>query len=81
MTGAGLLSGLGSILGAVFLFLGLAEFVVIYWLWQMKKQGWTWLMILEAIGIVVSLVQMNIIGIIIPAIIVIYLWMKKNLFR
>jgi hypothetical protein len=77
----GLLGGLGIVLGIVVLIIGIANLVVLYWLWQMKKQGWTWTMIIEIIGLVLSLVQMNVTGLIIPAIIVIYLWIKKDLFK
>jgi hypothetical protein len=77
----GFLAGMFGIFGAILLILGIASFVVIFWLWKMKKIGWTLTMILEIIGILLSLVSFNIIGIVIPVIIVIYLWLKKDLFK
>jgi len=52
----------------------------------MMKKGWTWTMILEAISIIMGLIQVvynptSVVGIILPVIIVIYLWMKKDLFK
>jgi len=80
-TTLGMLAGYGVVLGALFVVLGIANLVVLYWLWQMKKQGWKWTMILEIISLVMSLVQISIVGIAIPAIVVIYLWMNKKLFK
>ena len=77
----GLLSGVGIILGIVVLIVGIANLVVVYWLWQMEKKGWTWTMIIEIIGLILSLVQMNVVSIILSAIIVGYLWTKKDLFK
>lgn len=77
----GFLAGMLGIFGAILVVLGIASFVVIFWLWQMKKIGWTLTMILEIIGILLSLVSFNIIGLVIPVIIVIYLWLKKDLFK
>lgn len=68
-------------LGIVTLILGLVLLVAFYWLWQMKKTGWTIVMVLEIIGIIMSLVSLNIWNIIIPVIIVLYLYTKKDLFK
>lgn len=76
-----LLATLGPLIGVLVLVLGIVNFIVLYWLWQMKKQGWTWTMVLEVISLILSLAQMNIIGMIIPGIVVVYLWMKKDLFK
>jgi len=73
--------GLFAILGGAFLIIGIALLISLIWLWQMKKIGWTIVMILEIIGIILALVQMQIINLIIPVIIVAYLWMKKDLFK
>ena len=77
----GMFAGLESVLGVLFLVLGIANFIVLYWLWQMKKQGWKWTMILEIVSLVLSLAQMSFVSIIIPVVIVIYLWMNKKLFK
>lgn len=78
---ATLFGGFLGIIGVIILLLGIVTAIALFWLWQMKKIGWTLTMVMEIIGIVLSLVQMQIISIIIPAIIVIYLWMKKDLFK
>lgn len=77
----GMLAGYGIVLGALFVVLGIADAAVLYWLWKMKKQGWTWTMILEIFSLIMSLIQMSIVGIVIPAVIVIYLWMNKKMFK
>ena len=80
-TEAAAIGGLAGILGGVILIVGIVSLIVLYWLWNMKKIGWTIYMILEIIGIVLNLVSLSIIGLIIPIIIVAYLWTKKDLFK
>ena len=70
-----------GILGGVALIISLINFVVLYWVWKMKRIGWLAAMILYIISMVLSLVQMNFMNMVIPAIIIIYLWMKKDLFK
>jgi uncharacterized membrane protein YuzA (DUF378 family) len=71
----------GTILGVTYLLFGLAGLLMFYWLWHLKKQGWRWAMIIESLMLAMSLLEMNIVGMIIPGIIVIYLWTNKNLFK
>lgn len=74
-------AGLGAVLVVVLLALGVVNFVVLFWLWKMQKKGWTWTMVIEIISLVLSLLQFSLVGIVIPAIVVIYLWTKKGLFK
>lgn len=62
-----------GILGAVLLIVGLIELFVGYGLWGMKSWAWTWAMIINILNIILSIVQFDIVGLIIPLIIVIYL--------
>ncbi len=80
-TAGGILGGLGIMAGIVALVLGVASLIPIIGLWKMQKWGWTWTMVLQAISLIMSLASMNVLGIVIPAIIVYYLWTNKNLFR
>lgn len=75
------LAGFSWVIGAITIVIGLATILVLYWLWQMKKQGWKWVMVIEAISLIIALVQLNVLGAIFPAIVLIYLWMNKKLFR
>ena len=77
----GFLAGMLGVFGGVLIVLGIISFVVIYWLWQMKKIGWTLTLIIEIIGILLNLASFNIIGLVIPVIIVVYLLLKKDLFK
>jgi hypothetical protein len=68
-------------LGTISLILGVVTAIVLYWLWQMKKQGWMWTMVLEGILLLVALVQMDAVGVIVAGIVLVYLWMNKKLFK
>jgi hypothetical protein len=68
-------------LGIISLILGVVTAIVLYWLWQMKKQGWMWTMVLEGILLLVALVQMDAVGVIVAGIVLVYLWMNKKLFK
>ncbi len=57
------------------------EVIGLYWLWNMLKKGWFVVITIEIIGIVFSLVSFNIIGVLIPAVIVYYLYINRNLFK
>lgn len=74
----------------VALLLSIAQFVVIYWLWKMQRKGWLWTIILGFIYIILSIVESSFLGlsllssiypILLQVIIMIYLWMKKDLFK
>ncbi|HLC39746.1 MAG TPA: hypothetical protein VJJ76_02590 [archaeon] len=77
----GVLAGLGSVAGLLIFVLGIATAYVLYGLWQMKKWGWTWTMVLEGISLLIALPSFNIVGIAIPAIIIFYLWTNQKRFK
>lgn len=79
---------LAVILAAIILIIGILLFFVTFALWQLKMWAWWLVIILNVIQIVLgvgSAVSQGsagpIIGIIIPIIIVIYLWTVKEHFR
>ena len=81
-------SGLGLVLSLTILIIGILLFFVTFALWQLKMWAWWLVIILNVIQIVLgigSAVSQGsagpIIGIIIPVIIVIYLWTVKDHFR
>jgi hypothetical protein len=90
---AGSLGGLASIFGilgaaagAVFLILGIVQFVISYGLWKMKKWGLYIELILLILGILMNIFMAisspasGIVGIVISAIILYYLYSKRGLF-
>jgi hypothetical protein len=74
-------SGALWIVGVLVLIISIVSLIPLIWLWQMKKLGWTVTIALQVLSIVFSLVLMNWFGIVIPLIIVVYLWLKKDLFK
>lgn len=68
-------------LGVITLIIGIITFIGVYWLWKMLKKGWTIVMVLEILGLIIGIATMNIISIVIALIILIYLWMKRALFK
>ena len=76
-----LFGGFPEIAGIIVLIIGIATLIALVWLWQMKKIGWTIIMVLEIISIIMAIVQMQMVNLIIPLIIIIYLWTKKDLFK
>ena len=64
---------------ALSLIISIISLLGFYWLLQMKKNGWTLTIVLQIISIFTGL--LTLVGWIIPLIIVIYLWMKKGLFK
>jgi hypothetical protein len=77
----GVLGVTWSAYGGLSILIAIASAVVLYWLWQMKKQGWMWAMVLEGVSLLLALFQMSAWGVIIPAVVLIYLWMNKKLFK
>jgi len=76
------------IVGAVFLIIGIVMFLVTFALWQLKMWAWWLIVILNIISIVsgigsaVATADFSpIIGIILPVIIVIYLWTVRDHFK
>ena len=77
----GSLLGTGTmIIGIVTLIISIISLYAFYGLWNMKKWAWTWTMILEVISIILGLTSLSP-TVIIPVIVVIYLWMKKDIFK
>ena len=74
------IGGLVTVMGAVVLVIGIVLLLAFFWTWKMRKRGWTIVMILEIIGIILSLLAMDFISIVLPIIIVIYLFLKRGLF-
>jgi hypothetical protein len=74
-------SAIVGFLGVITLILGIVLILAFYWLWQMKKMGWTLVTVLMIIELVLSLVSLSILGIVLSLVILLYLWMKKDLFR
>jgi len=74
------------LLGVSYVILGLAMAIGFIWLWQMKKIGWKIVIIVEIINgigffILFTWPTMDLIVLIIAAIIIAYLWVKKDLFK
>jgi len=81
-------SGLGLVLRVSILVIGILLFFVTFALWQLKMWAWWLVIILNIIQIVLGIGSAvfqgsagPIIGIIIPVIIVIYLWTVRDHFR
>ncbi len=68
------------LLGFIVLIIGVIAFLISFGLWKLKKWAWTVVLIFESLVIVFNFLAINIIGIIIPIIVVWYLWKKKGLF-
>jgi hypothetical protein len=84
----GLFIPLLAVIGAVFLVIGIVSFLVTFALWNLKMWAWWIIVILNVISIVsgigsaVAYADFSpIFGIIIPVIIVIYLWTVRDHFR
>ncbi len=76
----GLLGGVGAMMGIVLLASGILLFAVYYGLWNMKRWAWIVTMVLEGLGLLSGLASMSI-SLVVPAIILWYLWTKKDLFK
>lgn len=84
----GLFIPLLAVVGAVFLVIGIVSFLVTFALWNLKMWAWWLIVILNVISIVSGIGSAvvygdfsPIFGIIIPVIIVIYLWTVRDHFR
>jgi hypothetical protein len=72
--GAGLgFFGLGLLFGGIFLIVGLIGFIIGWGLWTLKSWAWMIAFVLNLINVLIALIGMDIISLIIPLIIVIYL--------
>ena len=71
--GLGIFGFIDVILGGVLLFFGIIGFIIFWGLWTLK--GWAWMLafILNLLSVIFALLSFDIISLIIPLIIVIYL--------
>lgn len=82
----GLIAEISAVLGIVLAILGAVSFLVTYWLWKMTKRGWKWAMYSQVSTLLLGIISLvldptAILEMIIPVIIIIYLWFKKDLFK
>ncbi len=72
--GAGLgFFGLGLLFGGIFLIIGLIGFIIGWGLWTLKSWAWMIAFILNLINVIIAVIGFDIVSLIIPLIIVIYL--------
>jgi len=76
-----ILSGFGIVVGIIIIAVSLMLLYGFHKIWDMKKAGWKIVMTFEVIGFLISLASLSVIGVIIPLIIIGYLWKKKSLFK
>jgi len=71
--GLGIFGFIAVILGGVLLFFGLIGFIIFWGLWTLK--GWAWMLafILNLLSVIFALLSFDVISLIFPLIIVIYL--------
>ncbi|HYL41547.1 MAG TPA: hypothetical protein VET90_09575, partial [Candidatus Binatus sp.] len=76
------LGALASIFGLLILALGVAELAIAYGFWTLKPWAWTWGITIEAVGVLLSLVELVlgygsisslIIGVVVAGIVIYYL--------
>ena len=72
------LSMLSTAGGAMLLTMAIISFGIAYGVYNMTEWGWTIAIILSGIGLLSAIVSFNIVGLIIPGIIVWYLWTNKS---
>jgi hypothetical protein len=70
-----------SATGIVTAIIGVILLLAFFWTWNLMKKGWTLVMIMEIIGLILSLISMNIVGIVLALVIAGYLYMNKSLFK
>jgi hypothetical protein len=75
-----------AVLGAVLVILGVVSSVFNYWLWKMQKRAWKWVMASQVFSVVIGILgalldPTALLGLVIPVITIIYLNVKKNLFK
>jgi len=65
---------------AMMVIYALIVFAVAYGIWNMQTWAWYVAMIVSSLGVISSVVSLNIVGIVIPGLIVWYLWNNKKEF-
>lgn len=67
--------------GSAMLFtMAIISFAIAYGVYNMTEWGWTVAIILSVMGFVSAMISLNIVGLIIPGLIVWYLWTNKKEF-
>ncbi len=69
----GPLGFIALLLAAVMLVFAIIGFVLFYGLWNLKGWAWIWTLIINIINILLALFPVNVVSLIIPVIIVVYL--------
>lgn len=64
--------------GAMLFTMALITFAIAYGVYNMTEWGWAIAIILSGIGLLSAIVSFNIVGLIIPSLIVWYLWTNKS---
>jgi len=72
---------MSGIVGAALLGVGAVMLFLAFGLWNMEGWAWNMTMMLGAISITLNLVSQSWLGVIIPAIVMIYIWMNKSIFH
>jgi hypothetical protein len=71
--GLGIFGFIAVILGGILLFFGLIGFIIFWGLWTLKSWAWMLAFILNLLSVIFALLSFDIISLIFPLIIVIYL--------
>lgn len=72
--------------GSVSIIVGIILLLGLYWTWKLRKRGWAIVMVFGITGLAISSLSvlsgayLDAIGIIIPLVLVIYLYMKRGVF-
>lgn len=87
-TGLGKFSGAIAVLGqfsyliaAVAVLSGIVTIMITRWLWRMEKRGYTWTMVFGVVSMILSVVSFNFIGSLMVLVILVYLWIKREIFK
>lgn len=70
----------GSLLGIILIGMGALDLVAAYGAWSLKKWAWTLLIVLSAIGILLSLMPFSVVGIVINGVIIYLVYTNKAAF-
>ena len=77
----------GGFIGGFFIILGAIIFVSNWFLWKMKRIGWTLVIILESLGFLAAVLTLpasvisGIVGIVVNGLVIFYLYKSRSLFK
>lgn len=74
-------TSLGVLIGTIFILIGIVVATVTYWLWKLERRGWRWVMVFTLIQLVFGAFGGNILSVALSLIILVYLWMKRDIFK